>query len=40
LAACTTDLDRRHLDSARYGLAGRPDRIIKGGIPEEWKSWS
>ncbi len=34
----TTDLDDRTLYSARLGLAGRPDRIIDGGIPEEWKS--
>ena len=34
----TLDLDRRTLYSARYGLAGRPDRIIEGNIPEEWKS--
>lgn len=34
----TVDLDSRNLYSARYGLAGRPDRIIDGGIPEEWKS--
>src|SRR3954453_11079217 len=34
----TLDLDSRNLFSHRYGLAGRPDRIIDGGIPEEWKS--
>jgi hypothetical protein len=34
----TLDLDTRTLYSARYRLAGRPDRIIEGGIPEEWKS--
>ena len=34
----TLDLDTRTLYSARLGLAGRPDRIIEGGIPEEWKS--
>lgn len=34
----TLDLDSRNLYSRRYGLAGRPDRIIEGGIPEEWKS--
>lgn len=34
----TLDLDNRTLYSAKYGLAGRPDRIIRGGIPEEWKS--
>ena len=33
----TTELDNRTLYSARYGLAGRPDRIIEGNIPEEWK---
>jgi CRISPR/Cas system-associated exonuclease Cas4 (RecB family) len=34
----TVELDDRNLYSRRYGLAGRPDRIIAGGIPEEWKS--
>jgi CRISPR-associated exonuclease Cas4 len=34
----TLDLDSRVLCSARYGLAGRPDRVIEGQIPEEWKS--
>ncbi|QDV39235.1 hypothetical protein [Tautonia plasticadhaerens] len=34
----TLDLDSRNLYSARLGLAGRPGRIIEGGIPEEWKS--
>jgi CRISPR-associated exonuclease Cas4 len=34
----TLDLDNRNLYSARYGLTGRPDRIIEGHIPEEWKS--
>jgi CRISPR-associated exonuclease Cas4 len=34
----TLDLDSRTLYSDRLGLAGRPDRIIEGGIPEEWKS--
>lgn len=34
----TTALDNRPLRSARYGLVGRPDRIIDGEIPEEWKS--
>jgi CRISPR-associated exonuclease Cas4 len=34
----TLDLDSRNLYSRRHGLAGRPDRIIEGGIPEEWKS--
>jgi CRISPR-associated exonuclease Cas4 len=29
---------RSLLNSRRYGLAGRPDRIIEGNIPEEWKS--
>jgi len=35
------DLDGRNLYSARYGLAGRPDRVFDDGgmpIPEEWKS--
>jgi CRISPR-associated exonuclease Cas4 len=36
--ARTRDLDGRTLYSPRLGLAGRPDRIIEGGIPEEWKS--
>jgi CRISPR-associated exonuclease Cas4 len=36
--APTLDLDDRVLYSARYGLAGRPDRIVEGNIPEEWKS--
>ena len=37
----TLDLDDRNLYSARYGLAGRPDRIVDDSgmpIPEEWKS--
>jgi hypothetical protein len=34
----TVELDDRNLYSRRYGLAGRPDRIIEAGIPEEWKS--
>jgi len=34
----TLDLDSRNLYSRHHGLAGRPDRIIEGGIPEEWKS--
>jgi CRISPR-associated exonuclease Cas4 len=34
----TLELDDRNLYSRRHGLAGRPDRIIEGGIPEEWKS--
>jgi CRISPR-associated exonuclease Cas4 len=32
------DIDSRIIYSRRYGLAGRPDGIIEGGIPEEWKS--
>ena len=36
--ATTLDLDDRGLDSWRLGLAGRPDRIVEGHIPEEWKS--
>jgi CRISPR-associated exonuclease Cas4 len=36
--ARTLDLDGRNLHSARYGLVGRPDRIVEGNIPEEWKS--
>ena len=37
----TLDLDGWNLYSARYGLAGRPDRVFDDGgmpIPEEWKS--
>jgi CRISPR-associated exonuclease Cas4 len=37
----TLDLDGRNLYSARYGLAGRPDRVFDDGgmpVPEEWKS--
>jgi CRISPR/Cas system-associated exonuclease Cas4 (RecB family) len=37
----TLDLDGRNLYSAKYGLAGRPDRVFDDGgmtIPEEWKS--
>jgi len=37
----TIALDDRMLVSRRYGLAGRPDRLIRTGgtiIPEEWKS--
>ena len=34
----TVALDIRNPYSRRYGLAGRPDRIIEGNIPEEWKS--
>jgi CRISPR-associated exonuclease Cas4 len=36
--ARTLDLDSRDLFSRRYGLAGRPDRLVEGNIPEEWKS--
>jgi CRISPR-associated exonuclease Cas4 len=31
----TLDLDSRALYSARFGLSGRPDRIIEGGIHED-----
>jgi CRISPR-associated exonuclease Cas4 len=37
----TLDLDSRNLYSRRYGLTGRPDRIVEENgvrIPEEWKS--
>ncbi|APW58609.1 hypothetical protein BSF38_00007 [Paludisphaera borealis] len=37
----TVSLDRITLTSARLGLAGRPDRLVKTEgtiIPEEWKS--
>jgi CRISPR-associated exonuclease Cas4 len=34
----TLELDDRNLFSRRLGLTGRPDRIIEGNIPEEWKS--
>lgn len=37
----TLALDNVTLYSARYGLAGRPDRLVRVGktvIPEEWKS--
>jgi hypothetical protein len=34
----TTSLDNRTLYSLRFGLSGRPDRIIDVVIPEEWKS--
>jgi CRISPR-associated exonuclease Cas4 len=37
----TLDLDGKTLYSARYGLAGRADRVFDDGgmpIPEEWKS--
>jgi CRISPR-associated exonuclease Cas4 len=37
----TVSLDRVTLTSRRYGLTGRPDRLIREGdtvIPEEWKS--
>jgi CRISPR-associated exonuclease Cas4 len=39
--ATTLDLDTRVLYSARYDLAGRPDRLFRDCgfvIPEEWKS--
>jgi CRISPR-associated exonuclease Cas4 len=36
--ARTLDLDGRTLYSTRYRLSGRPDRIVEGNIPEEWKS--
>ncbi len=38
--ASTTGLDNRTLHSRRYNLTGRPDRIIDGNVPEEWKSGS
>ena len=37
----TVSLDNVTLTSRRYGLTGRPDRLIRQGgtvIPEEWKS--
>lgn len=37
----TVSLDRVTLTSLRYGLTGRPDRLVTTGrtvIPEEWKS--
>jgi CRISPR-associated exonuclease Cas4 len=37
----TVSLDRVPLTSRRYGLTGRPDRLIRLGnqvVPEEWKS--
>ena len=40
-AGQTVSLDQMTLISRRYGLAGRPDRLIKSSnviIPEEWKS--
>lgn len=40
-AGRTIALDNVNLYSARLGLAGRPDRIVReqsGVIPEEWKS--
>jgi CRISPR-associated exonuclease Cas4 len=40
-AGQTVSLDQMTLVSRRYGLAGRPDRLIKSHgviIPEEWKS--
>lgn len=33
----TLALDDRRLFSVRLRLAGRPDRIVEGNIPEEWK---
>jgi CRISPR-associated exonuclease Cas4 len=33
----TLNLDRRKPYSRRYGLSGRPDRIIEGSIPQESK---
>lgn len=33
----TLALDNRTLVSRRLGLAGRPDRIVEGNVPEEWK---
>jgi len=36
--ARTLDLDGRTLFSPRLMLAGRPDRVLDGCIPEEWKS--
>jgi len=39
----TVALDNALLTSRRYGLTGRPDRLIREGgmvIPEEWKSSS
>ncbi len=41
IAGRTLELDSRTLYSPRYGLAGKPDRIVdRDGvpIPEEWKS--
>ena len=40
-AGRTVSLDRMTLTSRRYGLTGRPDRLIRSGrtvIVEEWKS--
>jgi CRISPR-associated exonuclease Cas4 len=40
-AGRTLSLDRMTLTSRRYGLTGRPDRLLKTGgmiVPEEWKS--
>jgi CRISPR-associated exonuclease Cas4 len=40
-AGRTLELDDRNLFSARLGLVGRPDRLVRDGqftIPEEWKS--
>jgi len=42
-AGQTVALDSVTLISERYGLTGRPDRLIRDGsivIPEEWKSSS
>jgi CRISPR-associated exonuclease Cas4 len=42
-AGRTVALDNVTLTSPRYGLTGRPDRLIREGgmlIPEEWKSAS
>jgi CRISPR-associated exonuclease Cas4 len=39
----TVALDNVTLTSRRFGLTGRPDRLIREGgtiIPEEWKSSS
>ena len=40
-AGRTVSLDKVTLTSRRYGLTGRPDRLVKGGgtvVIEEWKS--
>jgi CRISPR-associated exonuclease Cas4 len=42
-AGRTLELDDRNLYSARLGLVGRPDRLVRDGrftIPEKWKSLS